>query len=215
MALNETTSAKLTTIKDKLTTIKDKLDIFPYVNDALVLGALIGLSYIGIALTRLSAHTAHLYWVVMIPAFGAISLLAQWQLVRADSQKWSRLLRRQLFHWIGLWVAVELTYGLLGMGLLHYESVGFVIFLLLAFAFFLQGVYVDWRFYIVGGVLAVSLLVAMYLAAYQWIILLLVIVFMAGGVWLWYIRIRGARRRALPDSAQEGRPVFLDRGPAD
>jgi len=102
---------------------------------------------------------------------------------------------------------------LLGVGLLHYESVGFVVFLLLAFAFFLQGVYVDWRFYIVGGFLAVSLLVAMYLAAYLWIILLLFIVSMASGVW--YIRIRGARRRALPESAQEGRPVFLDQGPAD
>jgi hypothetical protein len=205
MAFNEMISAKLTTIREKL-------DIFPYVNDAVVLGALIGLSYIGVALTRVSAHTAYLYWLIMIPAFGAISLLAQWQLMRAEREKRSLLLRRQLFHWIGLWVAVQLTYGLLGMGLLHYESVGFVVFLLLAFAFFLQGVYVDWRFYIVGGVLALSLLVAMYLAAYIWIILLLVIVFLAAGVWLWYIRIRGARRRA---SAQEGRPVFLDRGPTD
>ena len=145
MELNEMISAKLTIIKGKL-------DIFPYVNDAVVLGALIGLSYIGIALTRVSAHTAYLYWVVMIPLFGAISLLAQWQVVRADSQTWSLHLRRQLFHWIGLWVAVHLTYMLLGVGLLHYESVGFVVFLLLAFAFFLQGVYVDWRFYIVGGV---------------------------------------------------------------
>ena len=206
MELNEMISAKLTTIKGKL-------DIFPYVNDAVVLGALIGLSYIGIALTRVSAHTAYLYWVVMIPLFGAISLLAQWQLVRADSQTWSLHLRRQLFHWIGLWVAVHLTYMLLGVGLLHYESVGFVVFLLLAFAFFLQGVYVDWRFYIVGGVLAVSLLVAMYLAAYLWILLLLFIVSMASGVW--YLRIRAAHRRALPESAQEGRPVFLDQGPAD
>jgi MFS family permease len=205
MAFNEMISAKLTTIREKL-------DIFPYVNDAVVLGALIGLSYIGVALTRVSAHTAYLYWLIMIPAFGAISLLAQWQLMRAEREKRSLLLRRQLFHWSGLWVAVQLTYGLLGMGFLHYESVGFVVFLLLAFAFFLQGVYVDWRFYIVGGVLAVSLLVAMYLAAYIWIILLLVILFIAGGVWVWYIRIRAARRRA---SAQEGRPVFLDRGPAD
>jgi hypothetical protein len=202
-------------ISAKLTTIRDKLDIFPYVNDAVVLGALIGLSYIGIALTRVSAHAAHLYWVLMIPVFGAISLLAQWQLVRADRGKRSLHLRRQLFHWIGLGVAVQLTYMLLGVGLLHYESVGFVVFLLLAFAFFLQGVYVDWRFYIVGGFLAVSLLVAMYLAAYVWIILLLVIVSIAGGVWYGYIRIRGARRRALPESAQEERPVFLDQGPAD
>ena len=105
-------------ISAKLTTIRDKLDIFPYVNDAVVLGALIGLSYIGIALTRVSAYTAYLYWVVMIPVFGAISLLAQWQLVRADPQTWSLHLRRQLFHWTGLWVAVHLTYMLLGVGLL-------------------------------------------------------------------------------------------------
>ncbi|MCA1853579.1 MAG: hypothetical protein LC647_14645 [Beggiatoa sp.] len=184
MALNEMISAKLATIKGKL-------DTFPFANDAVVLGAVIGLSYIGIALTRVSPPVSHLYWLVMVPVFGAISLLAQWQLVRADRGKWSLILRRQLFHWIGLWVAVQLTYRLLGAGLLNYESVGFVVFLLLAFAFFLQGVYVDWRFYIVGGFLAVSLLVAMYLAAYLWIILLLAIASMAGGVW--YIR---TQRRA-------------------
>lgn len=184
MALNERISAKLTAIKDKL-------DIFPFANDAVVLGALIGLSYIGIALTRVSPQASHFYWMIMIPVFGAISLLAQWQLVRTDPGKWSLLLRRQLFHWIGLWVAVQLTYRLLGVGLLTYESVGFVVFLLLAFAFFLQGVYVDWRFYIVGGFLGVSLLVAMYLNAYLWIILLLAIASVAGGVW--YIR---TQRRA-------------------
>ncbi|MFH0351563.1 MAG: hypothetical protein ACHBMF_06500 [Chromatiales bacterium] len=43
----------------KLTTIKDKLDIFPFANNAVVLGALIGLSYIGIALTRVSPQTSH------------------------------------------------------------------------------------------------------------------------------------------------------------
>jgi hypothetical protein len=184
MALNEMISAKLTTIKDKL-------DIFPFANDAVVLGALIGLSYIGIALTRVSPQAGHFYWMVMIPVFGVISLLAQWQLVQADPEKWSLLLRTQLFHWIGLWVAVHMTYMLLGVGLLTYESVGFVVFLLLAFAFFLQGVYVDWRFYILGGFLAVSLLVAMYLTAFLWIILFLAIAFVAGSVW--YIR---TQRRA-------------------
>jgi hypothetical protein len=182
MALHEMISAKLATIKDKL-------DIFPFSNDAVVLGALIGLSYIGIALTRVSPQSSHLYWVVVIPVFGAISLMAQWPLVRADRAKWSLLLRRQLFHWIGLWVAMLLTYRLQGGGILDYESVGFVVFLLLAFVFFLQGVYVDWRFYIVGGFLAVSLLVAMYLATYLWIIFLLAIVSVVGGVW--YIRMRG------------------------
>jgi len=77
------------------------------------------------------------------------------------------------------------------VGLLTYESVGFVVFLLLAFAFFLQGVYVDWRFYILGAFLAVSLLVAMYLTAFLWIILFLAIAFVAGA--MWYIR---TQRRA-------------------
>ncbi|MBA2592229.1 MAG: hypothetical protein H0U97_08210 [Gammaproteobacteria bacterium] len=176
MALNEMISAKLITIKDKL-------DIFPFANDAVVLGALIGLSYIGIALTRVSPQAGHLYWMVMIPVFGLISLLAQWQVVRANREKWSRLLRRQLFHWLALWVAVHLTYRLLNVGLLTHESVGFVVFLLLAFSFFLQGVYVDWRFYILGGFLAVSLVVAMYVTTFLWVMLFLAIAFVAVGVW--------------------------------
>ena len=62
-------------ISGKLTTIKDKLDIFPFANDAVVIGALIGLSYIGIALTNVSPQTSRLYWAIMIPVFGAISPL--------------------------------------------------------------------------------------------------------------------------------------------
>ncbi len=182
MALTDTISAKLATLKDKL-------DIFPFANDAVVLGALIGLSYIGIALTRVSPGMSLFYWIVMIPVFGAISFLAHWQRTRSDSTGWGRLLRTQLLHWIGLWVAVQLAYRLLGVGLLDYESVGFVVLLLLAFAFFLQGVYLDWRIFIVGIFLGLSLLVAMYVAAYLWIILFLAIVSVVGGAW--YIRKRG------------------------
>ncbi len=186
--------ALIETISGKLGTIKDKLDIFPFANDAAVLGALIGLSYIGIALTRVSPGTSQFYWMIVIPIFGVISYFAQVQLLGSDTGKWSGLLRTQLFHWIGLWVAVLLTYRLLGVGLLDYESVGFVVLVLMAFAFFLQGVYVDWRFYIVGVFLAASLLVAMYVAAYLWILLALAIASVAAGVW--YIRRRGGAPQA-------------------
>ncbi|MGH8470308.1 MAG: hypothetical protein ACREVY_15430 [Gammaproteobacteria bacterium] len=82
--------------------------MFPHFNDRLVLGGLVGLSYIGIAITNISAGVSRIYWLVMVPVFAAVILFSQWARLRGHEVQWTRVLREQLFHWAGLFIAVQI-----------------------------------------------------------------------------------------------------------
>jgi hypothetical protein len=145
---------------------------------------MIGLAYLGIAMTSISPQSSHLYWLAILPVYAAVGLYAQWARHRHEGIGWATLLRTQIFHWGGVLVSIQLVYLLLDAGRLNYESTGFIIHLFLAFAIFLVGVYVDWRFYLVSFFLALSLVLVIYVAAYIWIILLLAIATVVAVVWL-------------------------------
>ncbi|MGH8468172.1 MAG: hypothetical protein ACREX3_06490 [Gammaproteobacteria bacterium] len=179
------------TISNQLKVIADKADLFPDLNDALVLGGMVVLSLIGLFITTVWLQGSHLYWTIIVPVFAIISLVTQWPRLRGEETKWIQLLRAQLFHWIGLLAAIQLAYMMVRMGRLSYEATGFVVLLLVTFTVFLQGVYVDWRFYLVGLFLAVCLVLAMYITAYLWIILLLAVVFVFVG--MKFVKYYGSR----------------------
>jgi hypothetical protein len=160
--------------------LAETFDLFPNVNDALVLGLMIVLSYTGIAVTTVAPHASRLYWLALALLFAGISMYAQWARQADHSKPWSVVLRTQMLQWGGLVFAILIAYMLLGTSRLTYESAGFVVHLLLAFAMFIVGVYVDWRFYIVGAFLALSLIIAIYISVYMWVLLILAGVFVAG-----------------------------------
>jgi hypothetical protein len=146
-------------------------DIFPHVNDAIVLVGLIALAYAGIAVSSVSPAISYLYWMAVTPVFALVSLYTEWARERGSGASWATLLRTQLLHWGGLAVVVSLIYLYLSTGRLTNESAGFLIHLFLAFATFIVGAYVDWRFFVVSFFLALSFVVAIYVAAYMWVLL--------------------------------------------
>lgn len=188
--------AQLDALTEKLKVLADKFNVFPHVNDLVVLGGLIGLSYIGIAVTNVSPKGGYWYWVVMVPVFAVIILLTQWARLRGQDVEWSKILREQLFHWIGLFIAIQLQYLLVRTGRINYEAAGLANMVLLTFGVFLEGVYLDWRFYLVGLFLALGLVLAILVETYLWLILL---VFAVVTVTLgWYL----IKFRSAPSSTQ-------------
>jgi hypothetical protein len=179
---------------DKLQAIRDKMDLFPNINDAWVLGGLIALSFIGIAITNVSPGKSHIYWVVMVPVFAAVSLYVRWSRLRGTGVKWLSVLKTSLLHWASFVIGVQVLYMLHRLGQLDTESIGFLVSLLLTLSVFLEGVYLDWRFYIVAFFLAMSLVLAIYMAAFMWIILFFAIVL--AWVAIWFIK----RKNASPNT---------------
>lgn len=134
---------------------------------------LIILAVIGAAISRTSIELGQIYWLSMIPLIAAGSLYVEWAGARGKGIRWTTLLRTQLLHWASLIVAIELVYVLFGLGQIDRETIGAVVLLLVAQTTFTVGVYVDWRFSVVGLFLAGCLVVIAYLQIYIWLILLI------------------------------------------
>lgn len=133
---------------------------------------LIILSVIGAAISRTSIELGQVYWLSMIPLIAAASLYVEWAGARGTEISWITLLRTQLLHWASLIVAIELVYMLFGLGQLDRVTIGAIVLLLIAQTTFAVGVYVDWRFSLVGLFLAGCLVVISYLQVYMWLVLL-------------------------------------------
>ncbi|EDZ68189.1 hypothetical protein NOC27_1516 [Nitrosococcus oceani AFC27] len=146
---------------------------------------LILFSLIGVAISESSGGAGHLYWLAMVPMLAAASLYVEWAHAQLGTGvRWKTLLKTQLIHWGSLLVAVQLAYMLLQFGTLNEQNIGQVVLLLVAQTTFLMGIYVDWRFYVLGAFLALCLIVISYLEAYIWLLILIAIGIITLGLYL-------------------------------
>jgi len=136
----------------------------------LVLLALLGLSAIGVAVSQISPPKAFRYWLVMVPIFGAVSLFSSWTSARAGGMTAGGVVRRQILHWVALAVAVCLVFLLQATGSMSEAAAGTVTLLSLALATFLAGVYFDWRYCVVGALLAAAVAALAVVSNFLWLI---------------------------------------------
>ena len=169
--------------------MRAKLHLFgSLIKDELILGGLVGLSWIGVALTDMDPTISHLYWLAMVPILALVCLWTEWSRLRHQGITWARILRTQLLYWGALLVAVQLVYLLVNAGRINFEAAGLVILLLLALTTFVQGIYVDSRFFVVGLFLGLSLVIMTYLDEYLRILLVIAIVAVAASYVLRRVR---------------------------
>lgn len=162
--------------QDRIATEEEppKLTLFgSLTTDVFVLGGTFGLAFLGVAITYVNRDQSHLYWLTMIPVFGAFCFLVQRARSRGTGDKWTRLFLTELLHWGGLLLAVELAYTLLSAGNIPRATMGMITLLLFALVTFLYGVHLDRRFMGVGVFLGASFVVMSYVGAYIWILLLI------------------------------------------
>ena len=136
----------------------------------LVLLALLVLSTVGVAISQLSPEKAFRYWIVMVPIFGAVSLFSGWSSARAGGMTASGVVRRQILHWAALAVAVCLVFLLQATGRMGEADAGTVTLLSLALATFLAGVHFDWRYCVVGALLAAAVAAIAVVSNFLWLI---------------------------------------------
>jgi hypothetical protein len=136
----------------------------------IVLLALLVLSAVGVAISEISPEKAFRYWIVMVPIFGAVSLFSGWSSARAGGLTAGGVVRRQILHWAALAVAVCLVFLLQASGRMGEADAGTVTLLSLALATFLAGVHFDWRYCVVGALLAAAVAAIALVSNFLWLI---------------------------------------------
>jgi hypothetical protein len=142
----------------------------------LIVGVLSVLVMIGLFLTNVSHLHARYYWSAMFPIFGIVSL---WHEhcgpISNPGPLWKRILR-QVLHWLGPIVAVQIMFLQLARGQMDADAVALVTLVILAVTCFMAGVHMDRSFYWVSAALAFAAVVGTEVEAYLWILAAIAIV---------------------------------------
>jgi len=145
----------------------------------LIVGVLSVLVMIGLFLTNVSHLHARYYWSAMFPIFGIVSL---WHELAGPNSNpgplWKRILR-QVLHWLGPIVAVQIIFLQLARGQMDADSVALVTLVILAVTCFMAGVHMDRSFYWVSAALAFAAIVGTEVEAYLWMLAAIAIVAVA------------------------------------
>jgi hypothetical protein len=165
----------------------------------LIVGVLCVLVMIGLFLTNVSRLHARYYWSAMFPIFGIVSL---WHELAGPNGNvgpvWRRILR-QVLHWLGPIVAVQIIFLQLARGQMDADSVALVTLIILAVTCFMAGVHMDRSFYWVSAALALAAVIGTEVEAYLWMLAAIAIVAIA----ITLFAATALRRRAI-DPARAG-----------
>jgi hypothetical protein len=138
------------------------------------------LAIIGVGITDYSPRLSHLYWLAMVLVTGISCNVIEWSRARKKGLSATTIVKKEVFIWLSVLVAVNLVYFLFQSGRLDSENTGLVIFLILALATFLAGLRLDWRLCLLGVLLGGALILATYMEEFLWIVLMVVLAAAAG-----------------------------------
>jgi hypothetical protein len=141
---------------------------------------LVLLVIVGIGITDFSPQLSHWYWLAMVLVTGIACLFMEWSRARQKGLSATTIIKKEVFIWLSVLVAVNLVYFLFHSGRLDSENTGLIILLILALATFLAGLRLGWRLCILGLLLGGALILATYLEEFLWIVLMVVLAAAAG-----------------------------------
>jgi len=141
-----------------------------FINEA-ILGLLLVFCFIGIAYTDISGVQSLRYWLWMVPGFALAAIIMEWShSVRKDRQDY-HFIWQQALHWFAVYIALKVVFVLLHLGRLPNDGASFVLMTIMSLATFLAGVYINWRFLLLGIFIALATIFAAYLEAYVWVLI--------------------------------------------
>jgi hypothetical protein len=134
------------------------------------------LALLGVGLATAGSGSALVYWIALVPIYGALCVSTA--TVRAPhGHGYDRAaVLRQLFHWLGIAVALSLDFLVRGTGEETGAAAGLNALLLLALGCYLAGIHLERLFIVVGVLLSLTVVCAAKAQEYLWVI------FIAGGI---------------------------------
>lgn len=112
---------------------------------------------VGAAYTSFDMEGSRWYWQWLIPpVFGAICIAISFMTTEATTQAHVALAIRQVLHWIGVLLIINIAFIASGSNLIDALSprqVTFIVMQITTLGTFLAGVYIDWRLCLIAFVL--------------------------------------------------------------
>jgi len=136
-----------------------------------VLGILLALSFVGVAYTDIAGVRSINFWLWMIPVFAIAAIVLEWsRYVRGEIDGF-HFIRQQLLHWTAVFIAIKLIFVLLNIGRLPSNAASYVLMTIMSLSTFLAGIYIGWRFIVLGIFIALATVLAAYLETYVWVLI--------------------------------------------
>lgn len=146
----------------------------------------------GLAYTDVNPARSVAFWQLTTVLFALIAIV---HVFRSELVERTTLALKQLAHWGAFLLAMVLLHSHYVTDLVTGDPLGVVTMILLALAVFIDGVYVNWRFCVVGLVLGFGVVVVAWLDDWALGIFLIALVAIALGV-LYLMRHYSAKRTA-------------------
>ncbi len=145
------------------------------VRDAAII-VLVTLAVAGIAMMEFKPDYGFWYWLIMVPIFGGVSVFLAARSHQADPDRHPLLLRRQVLHWAVAIVGILVTFLLLDSMAISRGAAGLVALLVLSLSTMMAGVHFEWRVAVLGLIMGVTLVAAMYLQHFFLLLLPIVVI---------------------------------------
>ncbi len=136
-----------------------------------VLSLLLVLCFIGIAYTDVVGVGSINFWLWMIPVFAFAAIILEWSRYIKGEIDGFHFIRQQLLHWTAVFIAIKVIFVLLQLGRLPTNATAFILMTIMSLSTFIAGIYIGWRFLVLGAFIALATILAAYLETYVWVLI--------------------------------------------
>ncbi|RUM92611.1 MAG: hypothetical protein DSZ28_09425 [Thiothrix sp.] len=141
-----------------------------FLNEAL-LSVLLILCFIGVAYTNVASVRSYHYWLWMIPVFAFSAIISEWSHYKRHEISGYRFIRQQILHWIAVFLAIKSIFLLNQIGRFNNDVTALSLMITLSLSTFIAGVYIGWRFIVLGLFISLATLLIAYMEVYIWVLI--------------------------------------------
>jgi len=141
-----------------------------FVNEAILTSLLI-LCFIGVAYTNFASVRSYHYWLWMIPVFAVAAITSEWSRYKRHEIKGYRFIRQQILHWLAVFLAIKSIFLLNQMGRFNNDVTALSLMITFSLSTFIAGIYIGWRFLVLGLFISLATLLIAYLEVYIWVLI--------------------------------------------
>ena len=158
-----------------------------------ILSLLLVLCFIGIAYTDIAGVRSINFWMWMIPVFAIAAIILEWSRYIKEEIDGFHFIRQQVLHWLAVFIAFKVIFILLNIGRLPANGAAFVLMTIMSLSTFLAGIYIGWRFLVLGIFIALATIIAAYLEAYVWVLIPIALTIIIIGVYISWREFKALR----------------------